>query len=174
MKIRCDICGGITEIKRKEKAYLDPTGDFVCSLPCVQMWITRNARLDVALREGYIYGSNQPFVGSRADSYYSCLLQTYFRSLYELCVAEFFFMGSNFSISYERIAFKIGQALYIPDFLLRNSEQKSVLLEVKGRWGPSQKTKLIKFRRQYPSVPLLVLPWTIHSLFLHKGLLVCL
>jgi len=84
-----------------------------------------------------------------------------FRSLYEYFVAMWL-KDRGIRCMYEPFTFTWGTKEYTPDFFLPTH---GCLLEVKGKWGASQKTKLMRFREQFPRIPVLVVTWLIHEDF---------
>jgi hypothetical protein len=102
--------------------------------------------------------SNEP---EGAYECHSRRLDMFFRSLYELYFAEAVHeYGLQFL--YEPFWFLVGRAKMIPDFYFPDY---NCFVEVKGKWGAGQKSKMKRFREHYAHVALLVLPWTAREEF---------
>jgi len=99
----------------------------------------------------------------RGSEVYDGKTGMYYRSEYELQVAKWLREARLFAL-YEQFGFRVRHGLYVPDFYL----SKKCFIEVKGRWGASQKLKTLNFRDTFPEYPLLVLTWLIHGEFYDK------
>jgi hypothetical protein len=148
--ILCSSCKKKSFVWEDNRKLLDSSGDFVCSLPCLLTWI-RGSQVNPRFR-------------TWENHAHKLAIETpvQFRSEYEERVARWL-SGQGISWHFERWGFYVGEKkAYIPDFYLF---EHGVFLEVKGRWGVGQKTKMAEFRKQYPEVPLLVVPWTLSEKF---------
>jgi|GEM_PF-3098799 len=152
----CSVCNRLQTIPSKQWGYLDNSGDFVCSKECVIEWVL-HAKMPKAALQNVEYLSRD-----RGNEEYSQKMKMYFRSRYELLVAEELY-NFGFRVRYEEIGFQLrdGLAHYVPDFYILDH----CLIEVKGKWGVGGKKKMRRFRDDFPEVPLLVIPWNIKSDF---------
>jgi len=155
-KIVCNVCKGLISITSKEWHYIDPRKP-VCSKECVMKWIvSQNGEMN----EDYDYMIIEN--GERADAAFSEKLGMWFRSLYEMFFAEAV-ADDGLSFEYEKYAFRIDQtSIYVPDFFFPDY---GCFVEVKGEWGVGSKKKTQGFRRAFPDLPLLVVPWTLREEF---------
>jgi len=85
-----------------------------------------------------------------------------FRSRYEMLFSEWLAQNGLY-YSFEKYGFRIGETgEYTPDFYVW---EHGVFIETQGKWGVGGQTKLGRFRLEYPTVPLLVVPWTLSQEF---------
>lgn len=145
----CMVCNRLQRIASRDLQYLDKNGDFVCSESCVASWIRLHE-----FRENQDPLAEWKAVPTRYEGQ--------FRSRYELLVSEWM-DAHGIRYQYEKYGFLIGdRGQYTPDFYLIDF---GVFIEVKGKWGVGSQSKLLRFREQYPSVRLLVVPWTLLDSF---------
>jgi hypothetical protein len=144
-------------VEASQFKYLDHEGDYVCSKECIIKWATRNAQQKVWFDR--TKGSAHPHEDTVSGD--TPFLHGFFRSLYEYHVATWL-QKNNIKFDFEPFTIKFDGKSYLPDFFLIDY---GVFLEVKGKWGVSQKKKLAHFRQTFPHLKLLVIPWTLNKEF---------
>jgi hypothetical protein len=145
---------------------LDKVGPLACSVKCVFDWLLLSqAPIDpLSLgdhEKGDIYRHCGIVDVGRPSEVYSNRLRMWFRSYFEMHVAEVT-ENMGFKWKYESIGFTWKTKIYTPDFYFPESQ---TFLEVKGKWQASQRSKYDDFRRVWPEVYLLVIPWTLADEF---------
>ena len=147
--IDCSICGKLTRIKTKDWKLVLADQPYVCSPKCVLDWISN-------LKDGepaYWFGGEPNELLTPH--------QMIFRSKFE----ERFFQWlcrENIASGYELYRFRVGDGWYTPDFYLIDDYG---FIETKGKWQLGQRTKFRRFRKQYPNVPILIVPWLLEKEF---------
>lgn len=155
---RCQGCKRVQGVSPADYKYLSPIQeDFICSKACLRP-LVEAAELSMESMLAAI-----PIKRSRANEAYSNSLQSFFRSQYEVQVAEHLVNDLGFkSLSYEEYGFIMSDgSQYVPDFLIEGH----CFIEVKGRWGIGAKKKFANFRRTYSNIPLLLIHWTLFREF---------
>ena len=158
----CPICGRIQTIPREDWKYVSQLPNVICSRSCAWAFIeTRPSG------PNYLRVAQTNLEIDSPSECYSDLLGEFFRSKYELYVAEAL-SENGIKFEYEKWAFPISRtAFWTPDFHL---PEERLFIEVKGPWGVSAKTKILSFLDRYPKVSLLILPWSIHKEFYPDGI----
>lgn len=156
--IKCIVCKDRQQVLVKDwKLVSKVTFDQVCSIKCFMDWVQGGT----FKRNIHKMFNVKVFSDTSADVY-SHKLKTFFRSKYEVHVAECLY-AAGISFWYEKIHFNVGSSkLYIPDFFLPNH---CSFIEVKGIWGSSSKSKYAEFKKMYPDVRILLLSWLVHKEF---------
>lgn len=143
-------------VSQKDWHLVSGLENVVCSRECAWKFIET-----MPSGTGYLNCAMQVGMGQPNESF-SPMLRMHFRSEYERHVAEAL-RDSDIRFEYEKYTFPVkNRAHYTPDFHL---PQYRVFVEVKGAWGVSAKSKITSFKRLYPTVSLLILPWTIAPSF---------
>ena len=153
----CYCCGKRFELSIKEfrDVFLMP---YFCSRDCTFFWIRTHSFPAVApdYPEGFL---------DRPDEAYSSKLGMFFRSQFELCFAEAC-SAEGIAFLYERYQFPVKSgAFYTPDFYFLVYD---CFIEVKGKWGTSQKSKMKSFMQTYHSVEIGLVPWHLRHEFGHS------
>lgn len=150
----CDVCKRKVLIQQARWKELD-SGPFVCSKDCVFKWIKSNKWT------GSSKGATR-IIPERANASWSNKLWKFFRSDYEKYFAEEALLRKLF-YEYEGYLFLLaGHVIYIPDFYFPGYD---CFVEIKGLWGVSAKGKVKRLRKEFPNIPLLVVPWLLHEEF---------
>jgi predicted nuclease of restriction endonuclease-like RecB superfamily len=123
---------------------------YVCSAECVLAWIVRRQENGPHLVgcEGMIYNEEAEKI-------------KWFRSKFEERVF-LFLENKNIKVFYEAYTFPVGSGFYTPDFYIPKG---TTFLETKGLWRLGAKRKFRLFRKTYPNIPILIIPWTIQGEF---------
>lgn len=162
----CEVCGEKVTVASKDLKYLHDCVDFICSPECVlskiksfrdfneQSSVINNCCSNVV---------NLDSLGLTAA--YSWVLCKNFRSEYEAAVAEFLH-SQSIPIEYENYSFAVGKDTYTPDFYIRSPY--NCFIEVKGLFSIGKRAKLTSFRKQYPAVNFILVPWTLRSDFIER------
>jgi hypothetical protein len=137
----------MASVSTKDWKLISYSGDFVCSVDCVLEWIKTQENVQGAPWKGHV----KIITDAKA-----C-----FRSDYELHFA-WWLNANDITWFFECVTFQFKGKSYTPDFYL---PAYGVFIETKGRWGLGQKSKMVAFREAYPTVPLLVVPWTLAKEF---------
>jgi len=145
---KCDICGKRITVKVSEWKYLDKGGEFAHHLPCVMQWIGKFGEIPRVKIRTHFYGVNDGY------GYVKPAENRPFRSKYE----EYFVAKVDpvMPLLFEAVEFRWGTKTYTPDFYFFNH---GCFVEIKGLWMPSQRSKYKSFRKEFPDVRLLVIPW---------------
>jgi len=144
--VRCNICERRQRIPTKKWKLILSDEPYVCSRGCVRKWIGER-RGEIWVDELHKFGIKNSSGGFRSD--------------FERRFAQFL-TDFSFWWEYERWAFPIKGSFYIPDFHLLDTQ---AFIETKGLWRMGQKKKFRAFRKQYPDIPILVIPWLIYNQF---------
>lgn len=153
----CQFCNKLQMVDASHFKYLDQDGDYVCSKECIKKWVAKNKQKKVWVDCSHCaIHPNEDLVSSDLP-----FKPEFFRSLYEYHVATWL-QESSISFTFEPFVIEFDGKSYLPDFFLKDY---GVFLEVKGKWGVSQKKKLATFRQTFPHLKLLVVPWTLHKEF---------
>ena len=151
--IRCTACKRLQRIPTK-KAKLLPGDDtpYVCSADCVLTLIRKVEKKN-----------DQPKIpfGSIENNQWDPNQRPAWRSLFEERFARWL-MSQQIAFHYEHYVFNVGDGFYIPDFYL---PQSGLFIETKGLWRMGQKKKFWNFKKQHPSIPILVVSWLIQKDF---------
>lgn len=139
----CGVCGTKTTVPQNEWKYLDKNGDFVCSTACVIRWTVQWPSFGQKL-------SKMPEVTVNRGPAHDC-----FRGHYEEWVSNLL-LDHSIPYWYEKYTFTWDGKHYTPDFI---PLAFGCILEVKGKWGASQRSKYLLFREKF-KLPMLVIPWT--------------
>ena len=159
----CSVCKGRVTLSIEDKKLLDASGGpFICSSTCVMGWFRRHKppKKKVMDHPG-IFSSEMGL----ANDCYSIKIGMGFRSSYELSVAEWMW-DADIGFMYEPYTFLLetDTSSYTPDYYVPDY---GCFLEVKGKWH--NRKKLVSFRRLYPHIPLLVIPWPIRKTFQYSN-----
>jgi len=149
--VRCCVCAKHVTISTKERQYLILGEEYACSRPCVLRWIGQPG--DIPIDPMLDWGA---VLNLQANG---------FRSHFEHNFARFL-NEESVPFAYEPWAFSVGDGWYIPDFWL---PKHTKFIETKGRWSAGQKGKMRRFREEYPSIRLLIVPWLLNSEFSDGG-----
>lgn len=143
----CSICKRLHWADTEEWKFVSYSSEFVCSIECVLAWVGKRKYDKTA-------EWTKRAVPLRVTDKYP-----QFRSGYELDISRWL-DSKKVQWFFERVGFTVGETkTYTPDFYL---PKHGSFLEVKGKWGIGQKSKLKEFRAEYKDVPLLVVPWLLH------------
>ncbi len=158
----CPVCEKTREYSGSEWKLISRLPSVVCSRKCAWDFIEKFACLTGATLPDFL----RPDLPAPTESW-SRLLGRFFRSEYERHVAEAF-SESGIQFQYEWMAFPVkNQAWWTPDFYL---PAHHIVVEVKGPWGVSAKSKVLSFFQIYgDTLPLLILPWTLAPEFYPEG-----
>lgn len=158
----CSFCGKMITWKSSTWKYEYKEPPFFCSAPCCMDWLLKE--------EGGEYPidldgcSRNTRVASATTNIYSPKFETYFRSTYELLVAEVFYQF-GIPFEYEEWLFQVGKVYYLPDFLIK-TEFGYFIIEVKGVFEPGSKKKIRTYHSLYGDIlPLVLFPWNLFSGF---------
>lgn len=153
----CQFCNKLQMVPADEFKYLDHDGDYVCSRECIMEWLRRNRQEKVWFdrTQFEIHPSLDPI------SHQHKFDDGDFRSKYEYHVANWL-VENSIAFKFEPFTIEFDTKSYLPDFFLSDY---GVFLEVKGKWGVSQKKKLAHFRKVLPDLKVLVIPWTLRGEF---------
>ncbi len=153
MFVQCEICKRLQTISGADWKYLDRDGDFCCSKDCIKEW------LSIVRTPGSYQAA---LIDPSADFCYSAKTRQTYRSRYEMYFAEWL-QAEQIPHYYELVEFYWDSGKrYTPDFYFPETQS---FVEIKGAWGPSQKSKLASFRAHNPTVSVLVVPWTLADQF---------
>lgn len=166
--VRCAVCNKKQQVSSEGRVLIDPSLH-VCSKECVFNWIDSATKEDFrnnifrsmdslrfrVLPDCYI---------DRGHAYRSGRIDHIsFASNYELVFAEEL-RCKSIPFLYEWIGIFLHDECgknpveYIPDFFL---PAHHCFIEIKGRWGIGSKRKIMLFRKNFPKVRILVVPWAI-------------
>ena len=154
----CSVCRSRITMSIDDKRLLDASGGpFVCSSTCVMGWLRRHKPPRKVTEHPGIFSAEM----GPANDCYSHKIGLGFRSSYELSVAEWFW-EEDIGFMYEPYTFLLDTdtSSYTPDYYIPDY---GCFLEVKGKWH--NRKKLALFRKLYPKIPLLVIPWPIRKTF---------
>lgn len=158
----CSVCGKQIVWKQGEWKFELKHQPYFCSAQCALNWLLglpsgeHPTCLDCCS-----YTAPHP---CRTTDVFSTKFNIYFRSKYELLVAESFLLY-GFCFEYEKWLFEIDGTYYLPDFLVKLNEV-NVLVEVKGVWEPGAKKKVLTYIDNYgDTLPLVVFPWNLFKSF---------
>ena len=155
MFLECNICKKPFEISLQNKKYIIQGEEFVCSPLCIGKWIIKNKNCLCS----------EPLKYRKLDYnliHDGCGFDVIkYRSEYERGVAIFLYWSMFLPFGYEIYGFKLSVGTYTPDFWVTGN----VFLEVKGAMSIGWKLKLKRFRKEYPKIKLLVIPWVLHKQF---------
>lgn len=161
-KRSCSSCGKRVIIHPKDKKYLHPSTDFICSKECLSKKI-KSFKKDVQVIPNSKYVISNSLATGWLTKGYSKQLGMSFRSEYEAAVAEYLNMCS-FDFRYEPYCFTFGVYTYTPDFYI--NPPYDCFIEVKGVFGVGGKKKLTKFIEAYPDINFIFVPWILREEFL--------
>ncbi len=145
--LSCVVCERLQKVAVKDTKLLLLEEPFACSKECVEKWILSQKRRSLPLGAfNIIHGKG---------------VYGPFKSDFE---KRFYYWTSHVvpSCLYEAIVFPVGKGFYIPDFYFPD---KICFVEVKGKWGIGQKKKFRTFRKSYPGVSILIVPWLLQKEF---------
>ncbi len=148
---KCDICGKRVTVKVSEWKYLDKNGSYAHHHPCVLKWLDKNGTKPFL--KSHFYGAHDGY------GYVLPFQLRPYRSTYEEVFASKM-DALKWPFLYEAVEFKWGLKVYTPDFYFFDRE---CFVEIKGMWQPSQRSKYKSFRKEFPDVRLLVVPWISRS-----------
>lgn len=167
--IPCIVCGSRTEVPMSDIKLLDRRGVFVCGKDCIVTWLKektaakestrkRRALLEKLVRKGRCEVAKEQHPVKTYD----------FRSDYEYFFWDAMCMqGFHGEMEYEKYQFIWNRTRsYLPDFYFKSA---AVFVEVKGKWGMGARGKLQEFRRKFPGLEVLVVPWVIREDFYTDG-----
>lgn len=159
----CSVCGQSIVWKSGEWKFELKQRPYFCSAACALEWVlgTQKCEYPNSL-DGcyYVHPSS-----SRPTAAFSSLLNMYFRSKYEVLVAESFVLR-GFRFQYENWMLDMDGTWYVPDFLVTLNDSTHVFVEVKGLWEPGSKKKVFKYLETHGNtLPLVVFPWTLFNSF---------
>lgn len=150
----CEICGSNIEIPQKEWKLIHNSLPLFCSKECLLEKIKsfhKNGPRDYDVTANHICMCE--------GNIYSKKVNKYFRSRYEAKVAEFL-KAEGIEFEYEPFCFRVRKHTYVPDFYLPEND---CFIEVKGYFGLGSKSKLSRFLEDYPTVNLIMIPWTVRK-----------
>lgn len=161
----CGMCERIFDVTPKSWLEIPFNMDYLCSAKCVYAWIKMQSpvRLSLATRNSDII--YKKYVLGVPSEVHSQKLDTFYRSKFESCFAEAC-ADKGFESEYECVLFKVGNGTYTPDFYF---PKYGCFVEIKGQWGLGQKGKMTQFIKDYPMVPIVVVPWTLRREFGYVG-----
>jgi len=159
---RCSVCKRLQSYSKDEYKYLDKDGDLACSIMCVMDWLhLEEADHPFDIPKSWRGGVVRLYDRDRSDICHSDLLGEWYKSYFERNVAEVLHLKGH-KMEYEKYGFNWGSKSYTPDFFHLASNS---FLEVKGKWGSSQRSKYKSFREAWPDVRMLVVPWVLAGNF---------
>lgn len=149
LSLPCRVCDCRISLSQKEYKLILPEEHYCCSTSCI--------------REHFESLENQ--FKDRSDlipsklphplDYYSDVCRKFFRSQWDLIIGEWLY-AQWIHFSYEYYVFPVGTKTYTPDFFVY---KYGVFLEGKGVWSMGGQKKFKDFRKFYPHVPILLIPY---------------
>lgn len=158
--LRCSCCGLAFDVPSDSFRLEHSSLKVVCSIRCLDLSIMSHdfGQYDYPL--GALTGDLRVTTGEA--TYVSEVTGEGYRSRFEGLVAEWL-ADKGELCEYEPCTFQVGErSHYTPDFWL---PRRGVFLEVKGKWGYGQRSKMERFRRERPDIDLLLIPWRLHGEF---------
>lgn len=135
MSIICDVCMHEIFFSKRERNSVLYENTLFCSSNCFLVYLKENSKINISEYPDVF----KPATISYPDQEWSEILNKFFRSKYEVIVAEWlFFHGINTVYEEITIDFMDGST-YTPDFYLPDL---GYFIEVKGSWLGSGKKKL--------------------------------
>lgn len=158
----CSVCGQKIVWKPGNWKFELKRQPYFCSAKCAMNWLLGiNSGVHPTCLDGCSYTEPHP---CKTTDLFSTKFGIYFRSKYELLVAESFLLY-GFCFEYEKWLFNVDGTYYLPDFLVKLSDV-NVLIEVKGVWEPGSKKKVFSYMEAYgDELPLVVFPWNLFKSF---------
>jgi len=146
----CSMCGQRFKVSTKDWKLTHHSSDKVDTLYCVKLWIEKRRSLYDPMELGATRiattTSNHP-IKTAGD----------FRSNLEFNFS-LWLEQNGFDYLYENWVFPVHNGWYIPDFYIL---EHGCFIETKGLWAAGSKKKLTNIYSRYPSMSLLLLPWTL-------------
>lgn len=164
----CAICNQLQRLSASDFSYADKSGgDHICSKKCLFDWV-RSQKKVLYVTELVGATNGEAIIGMTVNgegTSYSPTLKMWFRSDYERFFAEISY--PKFDILYEAVVFRWVKEngaikIYLPDFYFVDY---GCFVEVKGAWREGSRSKMVAFRKEFPNVSVVVLPWTVSDEF---------
>ena len=156
MFLECCICKKRIEVAKKDRKYIILSEEFTCSVQCFRDWINHNSNFNSGISSAQTRLHNM-FVYPG-----ECCQKVRYRSGYEERVAFVLSHIMAVTYAYEMLGFRLLAGTYTPDFWVYT---QNVFIEVKGAIHTGFRTKLKRFRQEYPEVKLLFVPWIVKDQF---------
>ena len=157
----CSVCGDVIRISNEDRKSLHQSFGFYCSIDCLYEDIARPGR--ASLKHLQVC---DPIIPKHDRKVFSQRFNIAFASQFEYHFANWL-ADKGEIFWYERVGIPIRESkTYTPDFLL---PKRNLFIELKGLWLNGARDKLTWFRKEYPEVPLIVVPWSMHRLFYQRG-----
>lgn len=151
----CSFCGREFFIRKKDRMLINVPSPVLCSARCLLFYLIERERSGVQeaipLRENKAKFRLSPHVSEEMDAFSNILYQC-FRSRLEVHTAEFL-TAHSILWWYEKIAIRLGNRWYTPDFYIPTAR---AFLEVKGYWGFGSKKKFRQAVKEIPEEIILV------------------
>ena len=131
----CTVCGNWFQVPTKESKFFNIESEVFCSLNCLLSYIKASQPFDFCTLPQIELATTDCF-GIGEPSCYSLRLNTNFRSMFEVVVAETFVLLEKFRLRYEPFVITLNNQSgkefhYLPDFYFPDH---GIILEVKGGW----------------------------------------